>query len=48
MLQTLVEAELLARMERALSPDLRRDLVERMQQRETDPYSAAADLVKKL
>ncbi len=48
MLQTLVQAELLARMERALSPDLRRDLVERMQRRETDPYSAAADLVEKM
>ena len=48
MLQTLVQAELLARMERALSPDLRRNLVERMQRRETDPYSAAADMVKKL
>ena len=48
MLQTLVQAELLARMERALSPDLRRDLVGKMQRRETDPYSAAADLVKKL
>ena len=48
MLQTLVQAELLARMERALSPDLRRNLVERMQQRQIDPYSAAADMVKKL
>ena len=48
MLQTLVQAEMLARMERALSPDLRRDLVEKMQQRETDPYSAAADVVTKL
>ena len=48
MLQTLVQAELLARMERALSPDLRRDLVEKMQGRQIDPYSAAADLVKKL
>ena len=48
MLQTLVQAELLARMERALSPELRRNLVERMQRRETDPYSAAADMVKKL
>ena len=48
MLQTLVQTEVLARMERALSPGLRRDLVERMQQRETDPYSAAADLVKRL
>ena len=48
MLQTLVQVEVLARMERALSPGLRRDLVERMQQRETDPYSAAADLVKRL
>ena len=47
MLQTLVQAEMLARMERALSPDLRRDLVEKMQQRETDPYSAAADVIKK-
>ena len=48
MLQTLVQAELLARIERALSPDLRRNLVERMQRRETDPYSAAADMVKKM
>ena len=48
MLQTLVQAELLARMERALSPELRRNLVERMQQRQIDPYSAAADMVKKL
>ncbi len=48
MLRTLVQAELLARMERALSPELRRDLVERMQQRETDPYNAAADLVEKM
>lgn len=48
MLQTLVRAEVLARMERALPPDLRRHLVEKMQQRETDPYSAASDLVKKL
>ncbi len=48
MLRTLVQAELLARMERALSPDLRRDLVERMQRRQTDPYSAAADLVEKM
>jgi len=48
MLQTLVQAEVLARMERALPPDLRRHLVEKMQQRETDPYSAASDFVKKL
>ncbi len=48
MLQTLVQAEFLARMERTMSPALRRDLVERMQRRETDPYSAAVDMVKKL
>ncbi|MCY3990625.1 MAG: methylmalonyl Co-A mutase-associated GTPase MeaB [Caldilineaceae bacterium] len=47
-LQTVVQAEILARMERALPPDLRRHLVEKMQQRETDPYSAASDLVQKL
>ena len=48
MLQTLVQAELLARMERTLSSAIRRDLVERMQERQIDPYSAAADVVKKL
>lgn len=48
MLQTLVQAEMLARMEQALSPGLHREMVEKMQQRETDPYSAAADLVRKL
>ena len=48
MLQTLVQAEMLARMERTLSPGLRSDLVDRMQRRKTDPYSAAADMVKKL
>lgn len=47
-LQTVVQAEILARMERALPPDLRRHLLEKMQQRETDPYSAASDLVQKL
>ena len=48
MLQTLVQAEMLARLERALSLSLRSDLVERMQRRKTDPYSAAADVIKKL
>ncbi len=48
MLQTLVQAELRARMERALSPALRQKLVERMQRRQIDPYSAAADVVKNL
>ncbi len=48
MLQALVQAEMLARMERALSPSLRSDLVERMRRRKTDPYSAAADMVKKV
>ena len=48
MLQTLVQAEMVARMERAMSPGLHRELVERMQRRESDPYSAAADMVKKL
>ena len=48
MLQGLVEAELRARLEVALSPMERRELVERMLRREVDPYSAAADVVKKL
>jgi len=48
MLQTLVQAEMLARMERTLSAGLRSDLVDRMQRRQTDPYSAAADVIKKL
>ena len=48
MLQTLVEVALRARMERALSPALRQKLVERMQRRQIDPYSAAADVVKNL
>ena len=48
MLQTLVQAEVLARMERVLSPRLRRDLVEEMRKRQTDPYSAASDLVERL
>ncbi len=48
MLQTLIQAEVLARMERTLSPGLRRELVEEMQKRQTDPYSAASDLVKRL
>ena len=48
MLQTLVEAELRARMARAFPPALRRSLVERMQRRQIDPYSAAAHVVKNL
>ena len=48
MLETLVQAELRARLERALPPALRQDLVERMQRRQIDPYSAAADVVKEL
>ena len=48
MLQSLVEAELRARLQRALPPSLRRNLVERMQRRQIDPYSAAADVVKNL
>jgi len=48
MLQTLVQAEMLARMERTLSAGLRSDMVDRMQRRQTDPYSAAADVIKKL
>ena len=48
MLQTLVQAEVLARMERTLSPGLRSDLVEGMMRRQIDPYSAAAEMVKKL
>ena len=48
MLQTLVQAELLARIEGTFSPDQRRNMVERMQRRQIDPYSAAADVVKKL
>ena len=48
MLQTLVQAELLARLERALSPSLHRELVERLQRRQIDPYSAAADVIKKV
>ena len=47
MLQTLVQAELRARLESALPPPLRQNLVERMQRRQIDPYSAAADVVKK-
>ena len=48
MLQTLVQAELLARMERVFSPSLHRELVERLQRRQIDPYSAAADVIKKV
>ena len=48
MLQTLVQAEVLARMERTLLPGLRSDLVEGMMRRQIDPYSAAAEMVKKL
>ncbi len=48
MLQTLVQAELLARLERALSPSRHRELVERLQRRQIDPYSAAADVIKKV
>ncbi len=48
MLQSLVEAELRARLEVAFSPTERQELVERMLRREVDPYSAAADVVKKL
>lgn len=48
MLQTLVQAEVLARMERTLPPGLRSDLVEGMMRRQIDPYSAAAEMVKKL
>ncbi|MDE0197523.1 MAG: methylmalonyl Co-A mutase-associated GTPase MeaB [Caldilineaceae bacterium] len=48
MLQTLVQAELLARMERVFSPLLHRELVERLQRRQIDPYSAAADVIKKV
>ena len=48
MLQTLVQAEVLARMARALSPGLRLELVEGMLRRQIDPYSAAAEMVKKL
>lgn len=48
MLQTLVQAEFLERMERALPQALRMSLVEEMQGRQIDPYSAAAGLVKKL
>ncbi len=48
MLQTLIQAEVLARMERTLSPGLRSDLVEGMLRRQIDPYSAAAEMVKKL
>ena len=48
MLQVLVQAELRARAERALSPAARRNLVEQMQRRQIDPYSAAADLLKGL
>ncbi len=48
MLQSLVEAELRARLESTLSPALRQELVERMLRREVDPYGAAADVVKKL
>ena len=47
MLQTLVQAELQARLESALPPPLRQNLVERMQRRQIDPYSAAAAVVKK-
>ena len=48
MLQTLVQAEMLAQLERALPHSLRQDLVERIQRRQIDPYSAAAEVVKKL
>lgn len=48
MLQTLVQAEVMARMERTLPPGLRSDLVEGMMRRQIDPYSAAAEMVKKL
>ena len=48
MLQTLVQAEVMARMERALTPGLRLELVEGMMRRQIDPYSAAAEMVKKL
>ncbi|MYC22341.1 MAG: methylmalonyl Co-A mutase-associated GTPase MeaB [Caldilineaceae bacterium SB0662_bin_25] len=48
MLQTLVQAEVLARLERALAPALRGELVELMQRRQIDPYSAAADVIRKL
>ncbi len=48
MLQTLVQAEVLARMERTLPPGLRSDLVEGMMRRQIDPYGAAAEMVKKL
>jgi len=47
MLQSLVEAELRARLERTLSPAQRQELVERMLRREVDPYSAAAEVVKR-
>ena len=47
-LRLLLQAELRARLERALPPALRQDLVERMQRRQIDPYSAAADVVKEL
>lgn len=46
MLQTLVQAELRARAERALSQTTRQNLVERMQRRQIDPYSAAADVLR--
>lgn len=48
MLQSLVEAELRARLESALSPEQRRELVERLLRREVDPYSASSVIMGKL
>ena len=47
MLQSLVEAELRARLDSTFSPALRQEFVERMLRREVDPYGAAADVVKR-
>ena len=47
MLQSLVEAELRARLEAALSQGQRQELVERMLRREVDPYCAATEVVKR-
>lgn len=48
MLQSLVEAELRARLASAVPPEYRQELVERMLRREVDPYCAAADVVGKM
>ena len=47
MLQSLVEAEVRARLASAVSPEYRQELVERMLRREVDPYCAAAEVVKR-